>query len=100
MTDIAVARSLHRAIRALRDSDQERRKVTAQKDVHQPGMVQQANTDTTRDSDASTTTATTRLDDQLTCEERDAILLSNKSSEEEGHRRLNWVPYIHFGVQS
>lgn len=81
MTDQAVCRGLHRALRALRDRDM------AQRDTMRGGSaaVSVEIIHPSNDGDSA------RLG-------RDAILYDDEGREERQRSPLYWVPYIHFGV--
>jgi CHAT domain-containing protein len=113
MTDVAVCRGLHLAIRTLRDGDTVKR-VTEKSDTARRTNVHHNRTKTANSDDNSMETMqedcnpsdagnennlrVMRAEDAPTCEERDATLIGGGSREREQEKPLYWVPYIHFGV--
>ena len=125
MTDVALCRGLHRAIRALRDGDDEMERITGESstatktDIHYNGM------ETAKVDDSSIETIcedggrsgavnenslqdrkveddgpamAIQVDGRSACEGRDAILVGDTSHRQEQGKPLHWVPYIHFGI--
>jgi hypothetical protein len=80
MTDLAVCRGLHRALRALRDADM------AQRDV------------TSRGTAVSTEIVDPDSDDHDPRLERNAVPSAHKDWKDVQKSAFHWVPYIHFGV--
>lgn len=124
MTDLAVCKGLHRAIKALRDGHDEREKVVRDSDTARETSVQQiteeaaegATRGTSRlwddgnGSDAvnensvqdlkteNDTRKAKRIANQASREDRDAVPLDDESCKKERERLLHWVPYVHYGV--
>jgi len=122
MTDVAVCRGLHRAIRALRHGDNEMGSVTGESHAAEK-TDQHKGTETAKvDGNPSDTANENRLQDtkaennapvmameidsRLTGKGRDAVTEDEErdaiSEDDIGHKEqekpLYWVPYIHFGV--
>jgi CHAT domain-containing protein len=113
MTDIAVARGLHHAIRTLRDGDDifkkavDESRIPSKTDVHlDHGIRNTSNKNWLQGTTVQSNTQKVILEtgddddddgDETTHDERDAILLHGECFNKESKGGFYWVPYIHFG---